>query len=363
MKQIARPFAIVLGVWTLIGLFWGAADYVLRHELGLTPSLWSSFRRALTEEWIWAALTPIVFWIARRFPLSGRTLPLWFIVHFASFVSLSFLHCLIAQAVGAPLPYAPPHYVGSLLKLRFLEDFYPDIWMYWPLVCIQGLIDSHARAHEREKVKAKLESELTKASLALLRAQIHPHFLFNTLHSISALIRFDTRSAEEMIADLSEILRASFSDPAAQETTLRGELELVRCYMRIQTCRFSDRLSVSYHIAPDTLDAAVPVLVLQSLVENAVIHGIAPAERPGKVEISSQRRDQQLLLTVVDDGTGLSPSYTAGVGLSNARRRLAQLYGRQQSLDLTGQFGRGAAAMVSIPFRLLDSRRPEMQAQ
>jgi len=246
----------------------------------------------------------------------------------------------------------PPHYQGSLLKLRFLEEFYSDIWMYWPLVCIQALLDSNARARERDRRASELETELTRARLGLLRAQIHPHFLFNTLHSIAALIRFDARAAEDMVADLSELLRASFADPIAQETTLRNELELVRCYLRIQSCRFSDRLRVDYRVDEGTLDAAVPVLVLQSLVENAVIHGISPAERPGTIEICASHEGERLVLQVADDGVGLRAPHRPGVGLGNARKRLRQLYGERQSLELATGTGGGVVASVVIPWRI-----------
>jgi two-component sensor histidine kinase len=359
MKQFAKLLAIVFGVWTLIAVCGGLSDYLFLYAVGETPSFWHVLRRPLTEQWIWAALTPIVFLVAQRFPLRRPDLLAALAVHATCFLALSFLHSVIAAAVDGPLGSIPAHYHGSLLKLRFLEELYSDIWMYWPLVCIQALLDSHARARERDRIASELETELTKARLGLLRAQIHPHFLFNTLHSIAALTRFDVRAAEEMVADLSELLRASFADPTAQETTLRTELELVRCYMRIQSRRFSDRLSVNYRIEDDTLDAAVPVLVLQSLVENAVIHGISPSERPGTIAICASREDERLVLRVEDDGVGLRGSHRPGVGLSNASKRLRQLYGEHHSVALAARAGGGVVASVSIPWRILPLVRSE----
>jgi len=358
MKRFLTLFAVVFGVWTLIAVLSGLADYVFLHAIGETRPLWRVFRRPLTEQWIWAALTPIVFLIARRFPLNRPPLVLALGVHAGCFLALSFLHCVVADAVGSPFGPIPPHYQGSVLNLRFLSEFYSDIWMYWPLVCIQALIDSHARARERDRLTAELQAELAKARLGLLRAQIHPHFLFNTLHSIGALIRLDARAAEEMLADLADLLRASFSDPSAQETTLRSELELVRCYMRIQSSRFSDRLSVRYRIEQDTLEAAVPVLVLQSLAENAVIHGTSPAGRPCTIEICAERQGERLVLRVEDDGVGLREPQRPGIGLSNARRRLRQLYGEQQSVELSARDDGGVTASLSIPLRIL----PQEQA-
>ena len=350
MKGFVKQFALVLLLWTLVAVCGGAANYLFLREIGADPAWWSVFRRPLTEQWIWAVLTPIVFVTARRFPLSQPRMARAAVIHVCCFLALSLLHCAIAGALGGPLASLPAHYHGSLLKLRFLEELYSDIWMYWPLVCIQALLDSHTRTREREKRAAELETLLAQSHLALLRAQIQPHFLFNTLHAVAALARLDADAAEDMVADLAEILRASFADPTRQETSLRRELDLVGCYLRIQERRFGERLKVSYRLAPDTLEAAVPALVLQSLVENAVIHGITPLDRPGTVEIRSYRRLDRLVLQVIDDGVGLQPRNNAGVGLSNARRRLQQLYGSEQAVELVAGPDGGTSASVSLPF-------------
>ena len=195
--------------------------------------------------------------------------------------------------------------------------------------------------------------------LSLLRAQIQPHFLFNTMHAISALLRVDPRAAEDMLADLAEILRASFHDPSSQETSLRQELDIVGCYLRIQQRRLGDRLTLAMDVAPDTLDAAVPALVLQSLVENAVVHGIAPTNRPGTLEIRARRDGGQLELDVRDDGAG-APALGdarragsgAGVGLANARERLQHLYGEAQSFAFDSTPEHGTRVTLHVPFRL-----------
>jgi signal transduction histidine kinase len=353
MKAFAKRFALVFAVWTLVSICGGLADYLFSFGVGGHLSFWGAFRRPLTEQWIWAALTPLVFFIAHHFPLSRPRLPRAIGVHVAAFLLLSLLHCVLAEMVGGPLAVLPAHYVGPTLPLRFLEEFYSDIWMYWPLVCIQALIDSNARTREKERHAAKLEELLAKSHLAFLRAQIQPHFLFNTLHALSALIRVDALAAEDMVADLAEILRASSSDCGLQETTLRRELELVACYLRIQQRRFGDRLRVIQVVAPELLDAAVPPLVLQSIVENAVIHGIAALQRGGTVAIRAYRRAEQLVLQVEDDGMGMRRAGSAGMGLSNARRRMRELYGTQQSLRVTSEPGEGVCARVCIPFRIL----------
>jgi two-component system LytT family sensor kinase len=353
MKAFAKRFALVFAVWTLVSICGGLADYLFSYAVGGHLSFWGAFRRPITEQWIWAALTPVVFFIAHHFPLGRPRLSRAIGVHVAAFLLLSLLHCMLAEMVGGPMAVLPAHYAGPTLPLRFLEEFYSDIWMYWPLVCIQALIDSHARTREKERHATKLEALLAKSHLAFLRVQIQPHFLFNTLHALSALIRVDALAAEDMVADLAEILRASSADCSLQETTLRRELDLVACYLRIQQRRFGDRLRVIQVVAAELLDAAVPPLVLQSIVENAVIHGIAPLQRGGTVAIRAYRREQQLVLQVEDDGMGMRRAGSAGMGLSNARRRMRELYGTQQSLSVTSEPGEGVCARVCIPFRIM----------
>jgi two-component system, LytTR family, sensor kinase len=351
MKSPVKQFAIVLAAWTAVAVTDGLATYLFRLSIGAGPVFWETFRRPLTEQWIWAALTPVVFVLTTRFPLARPHFARSLVVHGLAFLVLSATHCIVANAVGSPLAYRPPNYQGGLLTLRFLEEIYSDIWMYWPLVCIRALMDSHAQMRRRETESARLEALLATSQLALLRAQIKPHFLFNTLHSVTTLVRTDPAAAEDLIADLAEILRASFVDSSSQETTFRQELALVDCYLRIQQRRFSDRLMLAYQIAPEALDAALPPLLLQSLVENAVIHGISPSHRPGTVTIRAHRDGDRLLVEVNDDGVGLPASFRPGVGISNARSRIQRLYGNDHWLRITGEPGYGTAARVSIPFR------------
>ena len=354
-RSIVPQVALVFGLWTLIAVSGALADAVFLHAVGRPIDWWRVLRRPLTEQWIWAALTPVVFWLARRVPLTRAALLPALAQHGVFFVALSLAHCAIAAALGSPMG-VPPTWHGSLFVLRFLQEFYSDIWMYWPLVCIRALIDAHERERERERQANRLQELMAGLQLSLLRAQIQPHFLFNTMHAISALQRVDPRAAEDMLADLAEILRASFNGPASQETTLRRELELVGCYLRIQQRRLGDRLALAMQIDPDTLDAAVPALVLQSLVENAVVHGIAPAGRPGTLEIRARRDGARLELGVCDDGAGAplegdAPPGT-GVGLANARERLQQLYGAEQSFAFDSAPQRGTRVTLHMPFRV-----------
>jgi two-component system, LytTR family, sensor kinase len=357
-RQFARQFAWVFGAWTLIALCTGLANLAFLQLIDRPLPVMEVFRRPLIEHWIWAALTPLVFWLAHRFPIKpprwGRRLAL----HAVFFVALSALHSAVAQAIGSPLAAIPRHFDGSTVVLRFLEEFYTDLWMYWPLVVIRNLMDAQAAERERALQASCLRALTADLQLSLLRAQIQPHFLFNTLHAVSALMRVDPRAAQDMVADLAQVLRSSFENPGAHETALRQELAVVDCYLRIQQRRFGERMTLVQHIEPDALDAAVPTLVLQSLVENAVVHGLAPVNRPGRLEITARREADELLLAVQDDGSGLPEAPRAGVGLANARERLRQLYGEAHRFELRGQPGAGTRVMLRLPFRALAAAVP-----
>jgi signal transduction histidine kinase len=350
-----RQLALVFIFWTLIAVCGGLSDAVYLKAIGREVDWIDVFRRPLTEQWIWAALTPLVFWLARRVPLERGRLASGLVLHAVFFVSLSLLHCAIAALLHGPMAGKPAGWTGSLFLLRFLQEFYSDIWMYWPLVCIRALIDAHRRERERALQASRLQELMAGLQLSLLRAQIQPHFLFNTMHAISALLRVDPRAAEDMLADLAEILRASFNDPSSQETTLRRELDIVGCFLRIQQRRLGDRLSVVTDVSLEALDAAVPALVLQSLVENAVLHGIAPARRPGTLRIGARRDGAALVLEVSDDGTGAAAATTSaggGIGLANARERLRHLYGGAQSFSFESVPERGTRVALRLPYRL-----------
>jgi len=214
----------------------------------------------------------------------------------------------------------------------------------------ERLATSFSRATEERE---QLEARLARAQLQSLRLQLHPHFLFNTLNTINALIGTDRHAAERVISGLSELLRMSLSSASEQEVTLAKELELLAHYIEIQQIRFRDRLTVNFRIDPDARYALVPNLMLQPLVENAIRHGIAPRAAPGHVIVTAARRDNRLELSVVDDGVGerASRDHRDGVGLGNTRARLLSLYGREHRFEAGGAPAGGFAVHIEIPYR------------
>jgi two-component sensor histidine kinase len=214
----------------------------------------------------------------------------------------------------------------------------------------ERLATSFSRATEERE---QLEARLARAQLQSLRLQLHPHFLFNTLNTINALISTDRHAAERVISGLSELLRMSLSSASEQEVSLAKELELLAHYIEIQQIRFQDRLTVTFRIDPDARYALVPNLMLQPLVENAIRHGIAPRAAPGHVVVSAARRGIRLELSVVDDGVGENPrgDHRDGVGLGNTRARLLSLYGSDHRFEARGASSGGFAVHIEIPYR------------
>jgi sensor histidine kinase YesM len=227
-----------------------------------------------------------------------------------------------------------------------------NIPIYWAIVSIVHALAYYTRSQERERKALELENRLADAKLQALRMQLHPHFLFNTLNAISTLVHKDPQAADEMIGNLSELLRATL-DTTEQEIPLRQELGLLERYLEIQQARFGERLRIEKEIEPAALEGRVPTLILQPLVENAIRHGIEPQPGPGVVGIRAQRNGERLELAVRDSGTGIKASAKApeGIGLANTKARLQQLYGQSARLVLNRAAKGGCSVEIELPFR------------
>jgi LytS/YehU family sensor histidine kinase len=235
----------------------------------------------------------------------------------------------------------------------FLFDFF----VYWAILGVGYAFDYRERYRERESAAAKLKVQLAQAQLESLKMQLHPHFLFNTLHTIANLVRSNQgQQAVSMIAGLSELLRRALDSAAEQEVKLGEELKFIELYLAIQKVRFSDRLTVRMDVSKNTLEALVPNLILQPLVENAVRHGISFNDSAGEIVISTRSTDGMLHIEVSDDGAGLQSGWrmeeSEGIGLANTKERLNHLYGADHRFEVrNGRMG-GVAVSISIPFRL-----------
>jgi LytS/YehU family sensor histidine kinase len=230
----------------------------------------------------------------------------------------------------------------------FARTYHFGLLVYWGIVAVHQAV---AHFREQELRASRLEAELARAELQALRRQLHPHFLFNTLNAISALMHRDVKAADLMLARLSEFLRTAIESDGAQEVALGRELELLERYLEIEKVRFRDRLTVRMDVAPDALSARVPSLVLQPLVENSIRHGIGNRRGAGVLEVRAVRDDGSLRLSVRDNGVGMSDAAVEGVGLSNTRARLEQLYGPHHTFELRNIPEGGLEVTLAIPFR------------
>jgi two-component system LytT family sensor kinase len=364
-------YAVSFSYWVASALFLATSSYIVGRITGEgRRDFWDALQLPLLNFTIAAAISPIFYYYAKRFPFEkgnwARRIPL----HIAGGLAFTAIHMAIRVLAAYFVPiknqmtgvvYAPS---WDLFERMFLWGIYQDaLGTYMPIVVVAHLVMLHHRAKARELRTAHLETRLAHSQLDMLKMQLHPHFLFNTLNAISALMHRDTKAAEEMLAGLSDLLRLTLDNAAVQEVTLKSELEFTGRYLEIEQVRFADRLKVHFDIDPETLDALVPNMVLQPLVENAVRHGIAPRDRSGTVEVIARREGDRLHLSVLDDGPGLPPGFNwqngngngtskkQGLGLENTRARLQQLYGSEQSLQLENVAGGGLRVNVSLPYR------------
>ncbi|HEU4456902.1 MAG TPA: histidine kinase, partial [Longimicrobium sp.] len=249
-------------------------------------------------------------------------------------------------------PQLPPEM--GLLELAFREYrriFAIFIMVYFGIVAVHHAITSQREAERKTLRESQLETLLERSRRDLLRMQLHPHFLFNTLHAISALMAQDTHAARRMITRLSDLLRLSLENDAAHEVTLEEEVEFLDKYLEIQRIRFGDRLTVRYDVDPAARTLLVPRLLLQPLAENAITHGLSRLEGPGTLAVEAHRENGRLVIRVLDDGPGIAEGgpRRQGVGLGNTRERLEQLYGDEQRLVLENRPEGGAEVRVEIP--------------
>jgi two-component system LytT family sensor kinase len=351
---------LIFGFWTLIALLTAANALMDPRGPG---SEFDGARLALafTSSYLWALLTPLVFWMASRYSLErgnwvSRML-LFFVVGImvAIFVDISvrWLRLNVFQILPRR-PAADVAPIARVTRFWFVNEF-----LVYTAVLAGGVARDYFlryRARREETIRlyahaAQLQAQLSDARLTALRTQLDPHFLFNTLHAVSALVERDPRGVRRMIARLSELLRNTLEGANEPEIPLEQELALLRRYLEIMEIRFSGRLQVDIRVSEEVNNALVPNLILQPLAENAIKHGVSKIDGTGRIEIHAERAGDRLILRVHDNGPGLIGQLAGeGVGLRNTRERLQQLYGSEQSATLREAEGGGVIAEVIIPY-------------
>ena len=312
------------------------------------PREWlQTFPGHLADWYLWALLAPLVVWLARRVRIERE--------HWLRAVTIHLLFALLVAGLKIGLRFALSQGVswlpGPLYLPGNLATLPINVATYWAIVAVSYAFEYHQRYRDREIKAAQLESRLAQAQLRALQSQLQPHFLFNTLHSISVLIREgENDAADSMLSRLSDLLRLSLDAVSRQEQPLVKELEFVAGYVAIQQVRFQDRLVVTTKVDPAAMNALVPTLVLQPLVENAIQHVIAPRPNGGRVSITATREGHDVRISVRDDGPGITGTTGSGVGLANTRARLEQLYGSGHAFEIRSSDS-GVTAELRIPYR------------
>ncbi len=300
----------------------------------------------------WAAFTPIVLALAKRYPLRRGAWKKPLAVHAAGAIAFGLAHLLILGVVRTrflPLRWGATDPVTWLLSTLWSLQAQAEVLAYAGVVAAGHGFEAISRARAQELRTARLQTELTEARLGALQSQLQPHFLFNTLNAIDVLIEEEPTQAKGILLRLAGLLRSSLDDRRL-ERPLGAELEHLRSYLDIEQMRLGERLRVAWDIGANLDDALVPSLLLQPLVENALIHGIAPRSGPGKISIAARQGEGGLELAVDDDGVGIDKAAGEGIGLGNTRRRLAELYGAEQELCVSPREGGGVTVLVRIPW-------------
>ncbi len=311
----------------------------------------------LTYWWSWALLVPGVLWLARRYRFERGTWRRATLVHILGVTAFTAAHVALATSargvIITQLVSDKPFEWWMYFRDRFFLNFDWEMMTYWALVAFVHALDYHRESQERELATAQLQTQLAEAQLEALQRQLHPHFLFNTLNTISALMHRDVHAADEMLVQLSDLLRLTLDRVGTQQVPLKDEVDFLKKYLEIEQTRFGDRLMVNIDIDPEVLDAPVPNLILQPLVENALRHGVGPRIGVGKVDVTAKYADGLLTLAVRDNGVGLSPdkmnAFHSGVGLSNTRSRLENLYGDRHRFEFQTPPGGGLLVTIVIP--------------
>jgi two-component system LytT family sensor kinase len=353
-RSIAAIFVFIVS--TFAGIYF-ATQLVIAYPPPIRRPMGEALAINLTYYYLWGLSVPAVVWMARRFRFEKAKWQLSLLVHTVWAVLLTLVQIVIAEWFLRAFTHARDFPVLKPIWSSVLDNFHSSLPTYWVILFGYYAFDYYAKYRDRELRASQLETRLSQAQLQALKMQLNPHFLFNTLNTISSLMYTDPDSADRMMARLSELLRLTLEQDGEQEVTLREEMEILDRYLQIERIRFEDRLRVTVSIDPAALEARVPNFSLQPLVENAIRHGIAPRSAGGCLEISATKDAGMLRIRLSDDGPGLQPSGESGprrregIGVANTRARLAQLYGEDQSLEMTNAPAGGLIVLMSVPFR------------
>ncbi len=340
--------------------------FILQEYIGFSyspeadkPFPWTmALASTLPSFLLWPLFAPLIFRLSQAFMQGTRLSFSKISSHLIFSILVAFIHRVIATlllfsvflVVNGEWYGAWNNHTYSSIFVNILGS----LLIFWILVGVFLAYDYYQKFREKQLELIRMENELNNAQLRALKMQLHPHFLFNTLHTISSLIDESTEDAQKMLSQIGFLLRSLLDQDQKQKISLKEEMKYIQSYLDIEQTRFRDRLKIEYDIEKETLQTQVPNLILQPLVENAIKHGFSKRTDCGKIKISGKRFNGQLELIVEDDGRGTRDTKLAfkngGIGLKNVKNRLAQMYKENYKLELTSNRENGFTARILIPF-------------
>jgi signal transduction histidine kinase len=365
--QYGLRWTTIFAVATALGAVSSILAWQFSVSLGAPPSQWRSLVLLNVTYWyVWALFTPIIVWLAQHFRFERQGLVRAIAVHVPAVVTFSLAHIAALQGMQWWLASAEGVSYSWWQEVRRAAVIHFDWEMitYWAIAGISHAVLYYRESCERALRASQLETRLVEAQLKTLQQQLHPHFLFNTLHAISALMHRDVNAADRTLMRLSDLLRMTLEGLGQQEVSLKSELEFLSKYLDIERTRFADRLVVRFDVQPEALDTLVPTLLLQPLVENAIKHGIAKKGGPGHIDITARRDHDKLWIEVRDDGVGLSDTaleaLQKGIGVSTTRARLQHQFGADYRFEFH-RLSQGVAVVIALPWRTEGGGTPQAE--
>lgn len=354
MKRAALRAGRHCALWTGVVVLFALQNYTYDALYGHPWPIFQYFRWSMEGWYTWAAISPLVFWLAAKYPLDAKHPRRFISRHLVASVAVAFLAVAVLAFVS--------HYVEpgiqplrKRLMLALGKGMAMNILTYWALLGLAQALRFYRENNERRLRETQLQTQLAQTQLQVLQMQLHPHFLFNTLHAIGTLIHEDPVSAEQILLNLGALLRVFLEQESLHQISLQRELHLVDLYLSIQRIRFRDRLTVHTFVAPDTLHGAIPSLILQPIVENAIVHGIAKNPGSDVIEIRSSRQQDSLVIEVSNSNSFLRDDVRQdgvgwGIGLSNTEQRLEQIYNGAATLSIQARSPSGVVCRIAVPF-------------
>jgi len=360
-KKRWQKWLLLFGLFTLMTLLLRGITHTSRLLRGDTSrGFFTNFQWTLFNWYVWGILSIFIAKLCRWFPIERKHIIRNLGITLLAFPVFSLLHSFLYYCTDhlVVLFFPFDEELGfDLLKRVAINEFYINFFIYGGIVAIVHLLDYYRKYQERELQTSQLQAQLSHAQLQVLKMQLQPHFLFNTLNAIAELINEDSKTAEKMVIRLSELLRLTLDSSGLQEVSLKQEMDFLNSYLEIEQIRFEERLTVIKNIDPETLDALVPNLILQPTVENSIRHGIAKKAGKGRIEINTKLEESKLVITISDNGPGLQvekmSDFKEGLGLANTRQRLKQLYSGKYTFMLQNRQEGGLTSTIKIPFRTI----------